>query len=101
MTSCSESDIGSSYRIASPISPEKNRSPLRIAAQISMTTARGEGQFNLYEGRVIIDDTEFTVPVHVGDDVPDTLMGSAWLDIMQLVVNKSQGILTLEIVQAN
>jgi hypothetical protein len=28
MTSCSESLIGSSYRIASPISPEKNRSPL-------------------------------------------------------------------------
>ncbi|MBD2365284.1 hypothetical protein H6G36_29725 [Anabaena minutissima FACHB-250] len=27
MTSCSESVIGSSYRIASAISPEKNRSP--------------------------------------------------------------------------
>ena len=74
---------------------------LRIAAQIFMTTARGEGQFNLYEGRVIIDDTEFIIPVHVGDDIPDTLMGSAWLDIMQLVVNKPQGILTLEIVKGN
>ncbi|WP_414553220.1 aspartyl protease [Anabaena sp. CCY 0017] len=74
---------------------------LRIAAQIFMTTARGEGQFNLYEGKVIIDDTEFTIPVHVGDDIPDTLMGSAWLDIMQLVVNKPQGILTLEIVKGN
>ncbi|MBW4430956.1 MAG: hypothetical protein KME28_04260 [Pelatocladus maniniholoensis HA4357-MV3] len=27
-TSCSEWDIGSSYRIPSPISPEKNRSPM-------------------------------------------------------------------------
>ncbi len=71
---------------------------LRIAAQIFMRTARGEGQFNLYEGKVIIDTTEFIIPVHVGDDVPDTLMGSAWLDIMQLFVNKPQGILTLEIV---
>ncbi|BCL35291.1 aspartyl protease [Nostoc sp. MS1] len=74
---------------------------LRIAAQISMTTARGEGQFNLYEGRVIIDATEFAIPVHVGDNIPDTLMGSAWLDIMQLIVNKPQGILTLETLQPN
>ncbi|QLE59884.1 aspartyl protease [Nostoc sp. TCL26-01] len=74
---------------------------LRIAAQISMRTARGEGQFNLYEGRIIIDANEFIIPVHVGDDVPDTLMGSAWLDIMQLVVNKPQGILTLEMVETN
>lgn len=74
---------------------------LRITAQISMRTARGEGQFDLYEGKVIIDATEFVIPVHVGDDVPDTLMGSAWLDIMQLLVNKPQGILTLEILEPN
>jgi predicted aspartyl protease len=74
---------------------------LRIAAQISMRTARGEGQFDLYEGRIIIDATEFVIPVHVGDDVPDTLMGSAWLDIMQLLVNKPQGILTLQILEPN
>jgi predicted aspartyl protease len=69
-----------------------------IAAQISMRTARGEGQFNLYEGKVIIDGTEIIIPIHVGDDIPDTLMGSLWLNIMQLVVNKPRGILTLEMV---
>ncbi|MEA5504415.1 aspartyl protease [Halotia wernerae UHCC 0503] len=74
---------------------------LSIAAQISMRTARGEGQFNLYEGRVIIDATEFVIPVHVGDDIPDTLMGSAWLDIIQLLVNKPQGIFTLDILEGN
>lgn len=71
---------------------------LLIAAQIEMRTARGEGQFNLYEGRVIIDGTEFIIPVHVGESIPDTLIGSAWLDIMQLVVNKPRGILKLEMV---
>lgn len=40
--------------------------------------------------------TELIIPVYVGDDVPNTLMGSAWLDIMQLFVNKPQGILLLE-----
>ncbi|MEH2333374.1 aspartyl protease [Nostoc sp.] len=69
-----------------------------IAAQISMQTARGEGQFNLCEGKVIIDGTEIIIPIHVGDDIPDTLMGSLWLNIMQLVVNKPRGILTLEMV---
>ncbi|PHJ56907.1 aspartyl protease [Nostoc linckia z18] len=69
-----------------------------IAAQISMRTARGEGQFNLYQGKVIIDRTEIIIPIHVGDDIPDTLMGSLWLNIMQLVVNKPRGILTLEMV---
>jgi predicted aspartyl protease len=69
-----------------------------IAAQISMRTARGEGQFNLYEGKVIIDGTEIIIPIHVGDDISDTLMGSLWLNIMQLVVNKPRGILTLEMV---
>ena len=73
----------------------------RIAAQIEMRTARGEGHFNLYEGRVIIDGNELSVPVHAGDDIPDTLMGSTWLEIMQLVVNKPKGILTLKMVEGD
>jgi predicted aspartyl protease len=61
-----------------------------------MTTARGNARFNIYESKVIIDGIEVIIPVHVGDDIPDTIMGSLWLDIMQLVVNKLRGILTLE-----
>lgn len=71
---------------------------LLILGQVEMRTARGEGEFNLYEGKVIFNNTEFIIPVHVGEDIPDTLMGSAWLDIMQLMVNKPKGILTLEMV---
>ncbi len=66
-----------------------------------MTTARGNARLDIHEGKVIIDGTEVIIPVHVGDDIPDTIMGSLWLDIMQLVVNKPKGILTLEMVESD
>jgi predicted aspartyl protease len=67
-----------------------------IAAQVEMATARGSAQFDIYEGVIIIDKHEVTIPVHVGADIPDTIIGSLWLDLMELIVNKSKGILTLE-----
>ncbi|MCP2729761.1 aspartyl protease [Limnofasciculus baicalensis] len=70
-----------------------------ISSKIGLATARGEEFFDLYEGKVVIDDREFMIPVYVGDELPDTLIGSQWLDIMELVVNKPKGILTLEIVE--
>lgn len=66
-----------------------------------MTTAQGNARFDICEGVMIIDNTKVTIPVHVGDDIPDTIIGSLWLDIMQLSVNKSRGILTLEMCEAN
>lgn len=69
-----------------------------IAPQIEMQTARGEGFFDIYEAWVIIDGQESIVPVHVGEDIREILIGSQWLDRMQLVVNKPMEILTLEIV---
>ena len=74
---------------------------LIIIPKIEMQTAQGVDFFDLYEGKVIVDDREFTIPVHVGEEIPDTLMGSLWLDIMQLVVNKPKGILTLEVVKVD
>ncbi len=68
-----------------------------IAYEIEMKTARGDELFDLYEGKVIIDRKEFTVPVHVGDELPDILIGSQWLEIIELIVKKRKGILTLEI----
>ena len=70
-----------------------------IAAQVEVLTARGNTFFNIYEGKVIISGTEIVIPVHVGDDIPDTIMGSLWLDVMELVANKSKGILTLSMVE--
>ncbi len=71
-----------------------------MAAQIEMRTARGEARFDICEGKLIIDGTEVIIPVHVGDEIPDTIIGSLWLDTMQLVVNKLKGILTLEMVDS-
>ena len=70
-----------------------------LTAQVEVMTARGNAFFNIYEGKVIIDGAEIVVPVHVGDDIPDTIMGSLWLDVMELVANKSKGILTLSMVE--
>lgn len=67
-----------------------------IAAQVDMRTAQGESEFNLHEGRVIIDNTEYIIPVHVGDNIPETLMGSGWLNIMELTAKKPEGLLKLE-----
>jgi predicted aspartyl protease len=69
-----------------------------LAAQIEVMTARGNARVNIHEGKVIIDGTEVTIPVHVGNEIPETIMGALWLDVMQLVVNKPKGILTLEFV---
>jgi predicted aspartyl protease len=72
-----------------------------ITAQVEMRTARGDTRLNIPSGKVIIDGTEVIIPVHVGDSLPDTLIGSLWLDIMQLVVNKPLGILTLSMVESD
>jgi predicted aspartyl protease len=70
-----------------------------IQGQVEMRTARGEEEFKIHKGKVIIDDIEFTIPVHVGRNIPETAIGSAWLEIMELIVNKPKKILTLEIVE--
>ncbi|MFB2916895.1 aspartyl protease [Aerosakkonema funiforme] len=69
-----------------------------ITPQIEMETARGNEFFDIYEGRVILDGQEFIIPVHVGDELFDILIGSQWLEMMELAVNKQRGILTLEMV---
>lgn len=72
-----------------------------ITSQVEMRIAQGSARFNIHEGKVMIDGTEVIIPVHVGGDVPDTLMGALWLDIMQLVVNKPREVLTLEMIDSD
>jgi predicted aspartyl protease len=64
--------------------------------QVEMVTARGSARFDIYEGKIIIDGIKVIVPVHVGDNLPETIIGSLWLDITRLVADKPNGILTLE-----
>lgn len=63
-----------------------------------MQTARGIEYFDIYDGRAIVDGKEFIIPVHVGAELTETLLGRQWLRIMKLVIDESKGILTLEYV---
>ena len=60
-----------------------------------MQTARGEAQFNLYEGKVFIEEEEFTIEVLGGNELVNILLGVFWLKTKRLVVDFPKGILTL------
>ena len=51
---------------------------------------------NLYQGTVGFDSPEMKVPVVVGDEIPEILIGLPCLEDRCLVVDKKTGILTLE-----
>ncbi len=63
--------------------------------QQTMTTARGDVDFELYIGKLRIDGQEFDIPVHAGDGVPEILIGRKWLRNRQLLVDMESGMLTL------
>lgn len=69
-----------------------------LSYKIEMQTVRGIELFDLYEGIMAFGGQEFIIPVHIGNELTENLIGSQWLETMQLVVNKPQGILTLETV---
>jgi len=60
-----------------------------------MRTAKGEFNFELYAGKIRIDGQEFDIPVHVGDGVPEFLLGRQWLKTRRLVVDITLGIFNL------
>ena len=66
-----------------------------LEARRIMQTARGEQFFDIYAGTVIFDGQEFTIPVHVGDELPEILMGLQWLQTMRLEVDFPSQLLTL------
>ncbi len=69
----------------------------KIRSDIMLSTAQGMAYFDIYEGRIIIDQQEFTIPVHAGDNLPEILIGGFWLDVVRIVIDKPVGILTMEI----
>ena len=60
-----------------------------------LVTAQGEKAFDLYLGKVILDNQEYEIPVYAGDELTEVLLGSRWLEFLPLVVNFQEGILTL------
>ena len=64
--------------------------------QQTMLTAQGDAEFDIYLGKVRIDGKNFDIPVHVGQGLPEILLGRQWLKNRRLVVDISLGVLTLE-----
>jgi predicted aspartyl protease len=60
-----------------------------------MQIAQGEAEFNLYEGTVLLDGQEFTIPVLGGDELEDILLGVRWLQTKRLVADFPARVLTL------
>jgi clan AA aspartic protease len=60
-----------------------------------MRTARGDVRFNLYEGIVILDGQELTIPILAGKEITEVLLGLQWLENRRLVVDRKAGLLTL------
>lgn len=61
----------------------------------TMRTARGDVKFEIYVGQVLFDGQEFDIPVHVGKDLTEVLLGRQWLTNRRLVVDIQSGELTL------
>lgn len=66
-----------------------------IEGERAMQLARGEEFFDIYEGRVVLDDREYIIPVIARADIPEPLLGLQWLKILPLTVNFTTGLLTL------
>lgn len=63
--------------------------------QQTMQTARGNFKFSIYAGKIILDGTEYDIPVHVGRGLSEVLLGRQWLTTRRLVVDMPQRLLTL------
>lgn len=63
--------------------------------QERMVTAQGIKRFELYSGKIMLDEQEYEIPVFVGSAITEVLLGSEWLKFLPLAVNYQAGILTL------
>ena len=64
--------------------------------QKEMLTARGLANFDIYLGKVLINEREFEVPVFAGDDIQEILIGSQWLKEFDLMARYRQEELKLQ-----
>ncbi len=60
-----------------------------------LRTAQGESSFEVYSGKILLDEQEYEIPVFTGDEITEVLLGSEWLKILPLVVSYQAEILTL------
>lgn len=57
--------------------------------------AQGETFLDIYVGKVRIDGQEFDIPVYVGTEISEVLLGRQWLKTRRLIVDIPSGILIL------
>ncbi|NJL88415.1 MAG: aspartyl protease [Coleofasciculaceae cyanobacterium SM2_1_6] len=60
-----------------------------------MQTVRGEEYFDIYEGRVVLNEQDYIIAVLAGDGVSEPILGLQWLRKLPLTVDFEMGILTL------
>lgn len=59
-------------------------------------TAGGIIFLNVYQGVIVIDGEEFTIPVLAGSRVQEIILGVRWLQFKRLIADYSAGVLTLD-----
>ena len=60
-----------------------------------LRTAQEEASFDIYLGKVLLNEREFNIPVFAGDEIQEILLGSEWLKIFDLVAKYREGVLIL------
>ncbi|MEQ9238661.1 aspartyl protease [Coleofasciculus sp. E2-BRE-01] len=66
-----------------------------IEGERAMRMVQGEDFFDVYEGRVFLDEREYIIPVLAGASISEPLLGLQWLKMLPLAVNFAAGMLTL------
>ncbi len=67
----------------------------RFLRQNKLKTAQGEAFFDIYLGKIIIDNQEFEITAFAGDEIQEILLGSQWLKIFTLMADYRKGEVTL------
>ncbi|MFP4121608.1 aspartyl protease [Coleofasciculus sp.] len=68
---------------------------LMIEGERAMRMVQGEDFFDVYEGRVFLDEREYIIPVLAGSGISEPLLGLQWLKMLPLAVNFAAEVLTL------
>ena len=58
-------------------------------------TARGLGDFSLYQGTVVFDNQELTIPALGGEEISEILIGLPWLETRRMVVDRKENLLSM------
>jgi predicted aspartyl protease len=60
-----------------------------------MQIVQAEKFFDIYYGKIFLNEQMYEISVFAGDEIREVLLGSEWLKILPLVANFQHGALTL------